>query len=194
MARVGRSGRRGAAAVEESQPEASEDRNGSQEAAEADEAVGEDLEQLTLRYTQAAEAANETQAANALSDDDKESAISSLMRHILFRHCQQSGAPFTRDELAAVLTKQSPGRALASFIIPMAQARFIEHFGLELREFSKEVRARKPAGGLHANADQAAVKLYALRSTLPPAIRRDIIDKPADIPVRGFNLLILALH
>jgi hypothetical protein len=158
-----------------------------------------DVEALTQQYTQrVADCSTQVGVAvDAMSDEERDKVVAEVMRFVLFSSHRTFGAPITRQKIGEAL--QAVGGAggksarAGSYVIALAQRKFLEIFGYEMVESSRaQSRNKKPARTVE-QAQTAPAKCYSLRSVLPAQMRRKFIDSPGDAPHRGLAIVVAAL-
>jgi len=146
---------------------------------EREEPPSEDESLLDLRrtYRKAAQTAEAKLEALDLSEEVWMELVARVVRHVVFKS-QRNCAPITRPELnQAVLEdtrlKELGRKGLAALVIAVAQYKLLDAFGLEMKEVSR-VRPRHAANADRKKAltGDAEVKVFILRSALPPQLRR----------------------
>ncbi|CEF98169.1 MAGE protein [Ostreococcus tauri] len=157
-----------------------------------------DVGELSQRYTQRAEEASGAlgNRAEHLSAEERDRLTSEVMRYVLFASHRDQGAPIQRTKISDAMSAigGAGGRARAgSYIVALAQKKFLEIFGYEMVECSRaQSKNKKPAKTLE-QANTAPAKCFALRSVLPAQMRRKFVDDPKSAPARGFTLVVAAL-
>ena len=158
-----------------------------------------DVEALTQQYTQRVVDCS-TQVGvvvDAMSAEERDKVVAEVMRYVLFSSHRNFGAPITRQKigeaLQAVGGAGGKGARAGSYVIALAQRKFLEIFGYEMVETSRaQSRNKKPARTVE-QAQTAPAKCYSLRSVLPAQMRRKFIDSPGDAPQRGLAIVVAAL-
>ncbi|ERN14651.1 melanoma-associated antigen 1 isoform X3 [Amborella trichopoda] len=72
-----------------------------------------------------------------VSIEEKDKLVSEVIRYVLFKNHQNSGAPIKREELAQLITKNYRQRQLPSLVINEARMKLNSIFGYELRELQR---------------------------------------------------------
>lgn len=158
-----------------------------------------DVEALTQQYTQrVADCSTQVGVVvDAMSAEERDKVVAEVMRYVLFSSHRNFGAPITRQKigeaLQAVGGAGGKGARAGSYVIALAQRKFLEIFGYEMVETSRaQSRNKKPAQTV-GQAQTAPAKCYSLRSVLPAQMRRKFIDSPGDAPQRGLAIVVAAL-
>ena len=154
-----------------------------------------DVGELSTQYTQRAEA-QEALEGGKMSREEVDRLVAEVMRFMLFMTHKENGAPVTRTKIGECIAAAggAGGKSRGgSYIVALAQKRFLEIFGFEMVECSKaQSRNRKQPKTVEA-ASAAPVKCYALRSVLPAQMRRKYVDKTEDLPERALAMVVSAL-
>ena len=158
----------------------------------------EDAAALSRRYAENAEArlTRAGKDAETMSAEERERLTSEVMRYVLFASHQNRGAPVLRSKIGEAMsaiggagTKKGAG----SYIVALAQKKFLDIFGFEMIELSRaQSRNKRPAKTVN-ESQAASVKCYALRSVLPAQMRRKFVDDPSATAARGFAIVVAAL-
>lgn len=158
-----------------------------------------DVEALTQQYTQrVADCSTQVGVVvDAMSAEERDKVVAEVMRYVLFSSHRNFGAPITRQKigeaLQAVGGAGGKGARAGSYVIALAQRKFLEIFGYEMVETSRaQSRNKKPARTVE-QAQTTPAKCYSLRSVLPAQMRRKFIDSPGDAPQRGLAIVVAAL-
>ena len=158
----------------------------------------EDAAALSRRYAENAEArlTRAGKDAETMSAEERERLTSEVMRYVLFASHQNRGAPVLRSKIGEAMsaiggagTKKGAG----SYIVALAQKKFLDIFGFEMIELSRaQSRNKRPAKTVN-ESQAASAKCYALRSVLPAQMRRKFVDDPSATAARGFAIVVAAL-
>ncbi|KAI8467413.1 MAG: MAGE family-domain-containing protein [Monoraphidium minutum] len=138
----------------------------------------------------------EAKLAALLSAHEYDALVARVVRCMLFKAHEKPGVPVKRQELLDACFADYRGhgasKKLPSLVLRVAQARAAAVFGLEMEELSRVAVTTKRKG---VGADDApnVTSTYVLRSILPVAMRRALVDDPADDQAQGFKALVLAL-
>eukprot|EP00245_Coleochaete_scutata_P007531 TRINITY_DN22975_c0_g1_i1.p1 TRINITY_DN22975_c0_g1~~TRINITY_DN22975_c0_g1_i1.p1 ORF type:complete len:284 (-),score=70.96 TRINITY_DN22975_c0_g1_i1:424-1275(-) len=172
----------------------SEEEDGEENVGEGNEE--ESFEELTQRYVESASQAAKKPVAKSITNEETDKLVAEVMRYVLFKSHQQAGVPIRRDELVQVLTRQyKDRRGLPAYIIQVAQAKFPQIFGLELKELDrKNMKAAAGARGQNQGQESSSsVKYYVLRSLLPVEKRQAFVDTPEVAVHSGLTAIVLSL-
>ncbi|KAK9804307.1 hypothetical protein WJX72_006185 [[Myrmecia] bisecta] len=126
-----------------------------------------------------------------VSEQEGQRLVREVMRLMLMRQHSKPDVPVKRAELSTLINanyKNSKQRNLGAQIIPLAQYRFAEIFGLEM----KEVKMTSLGAAAASNKDDGQ-KSYVLRSMLPAAVREAFVTPPAADNNRAFCMTVLSL-
>lgn len=126
-----------------------------------------DVEALTQQYTQrVADCSTQVGVVvDAMSAEERDKVVAEVMRYVLFSSHRNFGAPITRQKigeaLQAVGGAGGKGARAGSYVIALAQRKFLEIFGYEMVETSRaQSRNKKPARTVE-QAQTAPAKCYS---------------------------------
>lgn len=188
------SSRRGAA--EQAEPEgqrtkkrrgpSQEEPDGQGNDATEDDAPGsansDDPTRLANYYNKEAAAAREKLK---ISGPELDSLVRTVMRHVLFKQHQLPGVPISRTELTDLMAKATKQR-VSTFVILTAQAKFVQTFGLHMKEVVRRTKASATQG-------VEGQKSYVMRTLLPAPLRREFLADAREGTPRALLLLLLTL-
>ncbi|XP_011626532.1 MAGE-like protein 2 isoform X1 [Amborella trichopoda] len=126
-----------------------------------------------------------------VSIEEKDKLVSEVIRYVLFKNHQNSGAPIKREELAQLITKNYRQRQLPSLVINEARMKLNSIFGYELRELQ---RLRSSSNNKGCGSRQAAdAKSYVLISKLPSEIYSKYVENKETAHFAGFTFAVLSV-
>ena len=158
----------------------------------------EDAAALSRRYAENAEArlTRAGKDAETMSAEERERLTSEVMRYVLFASHQNRGAPVLRSKIGEAMSAiggAGTRKGAGSYIVALAQKKFLDIFGFEMIELSRaQSRNKRPAKTVN-ESQAASAKCYALRSVLPAQMRRKFVDDPSATAARGFAIVVAAL-
>jgi len=154
-----------------------------------------DVGELSTQYTQKANERAEEEGGR-MSAEERDGLVAEVMRYVLFSAHKENGAPVTRTKIGECIAAKggAGGKARGgSYVVALAQKRFLEIFGFEMVECARaQSRNRKAPKTIEA-ASAVPLKCYALRSVLPAHMRRKFVDKAEEAPERGLAMVVAAL-
>ena len=134
--------------------------------------------------------------AETMSAEERERLTSEVMRYVLFASHQNRGAPVLRSKIGEAMSAiggAGTRKGAGSYIVALAQKKFLDIFGFEMIELSRaQSRNKRPAKTVN-ESQAASAKCYALRSVLPAQMRRKFVDDPSATAARGFAIVVAAL-
>jgi len=158
-----------------------------------------DVEALRGEYARRAEACASQTGSNVegMSGEERDRLVVEVMRYVLFSSHGSYGAPVTRakigEAMSAIGGAGSRNVRAGSYVVALAQKKFLDIFGYEMVEIMRaQSRNKKPAKTVE-QANAAPTRCYSLRSVLPAQMRRKFVDAPDDAPQRGFAIVVAAL-
>ncbi|GAQ91323.1 hypothetical protein KFL_007650030 [Klebsormidium nitens] len=185
-----RRGKRAQRDEEEEEPVRGQQEEGQEEGATGREGGEETAEELTQRYTSAAEAVE--LEPFGLTSEEGDKLVADVMRLMLFKNGSNPGVPVKREDILAVVNKTyKDRRGTAGHIITLAQAKFVSIFGMEMKE---ELRVARKKGPRRADPGEGTgAKTYLLKSLLPLDLRQRFVEPPKTASLKGFGAVILCL-
>ncbi|XP_024516673.1 uncharacterized protein LOC112341185 [Selaginella moellendorffii] len=138
----------------------------------------------------------EAQAQAQMSPDEVNALVAEVVRHMLFRNFQQPGVPVRREELNQIVTRSyKQQRGLSGVVIDRARKKIASVFGMEMHELHKLPRQHSARGGGAGSqgASSEPSREYFVKSTVPLEARREFVDAPSAVALRGLALAIVSI-
>mmetsp|Transcript_29545 Transcript_29545/g.94763 ORF Transcript_29545/g.94763 Transcript_29545/m.94763 type:complete len:300 (+) Transcript_29545:1271-2170(+) len=143
-------------------------------------------------------ASSQDTSAFTASKEEIDGLVSECMRFMLFSHYKEGGKPVNREKFTKLVTeayRKSGQKAtgLPQHVIGQAQAKFVELFGMEMKELDRVSKAEADKKKKVKTANQAAAKVYVLRSLLPKRTRRKFVDRKEDQTEKGLAMVVCSV-
>lgn len=134
----------------------------------------------------------------SITKDELDALVRSVMRHMLFKSYKQQCAPIAKADLTGVVSqkyKDLSRRGLQTYVIACAQVKFVEIFGLEMKELVKtqKLKTRQKHRKLMDASERSQTKLMVLRSLIPPKTFVELVQRHLDPVENAFHQVVVTL-